>query len=1854
MKKRLSAIIIVAVLTLVGIGQLGQMGKVNAQGVPNTGTNISAENQYYAEDKTKMLKVWTKDKKEAETWAFCLNERKGTPAYDGNGYYVGTYRLAGSDSQALMQEVNKSYPRYNAEKTYKAIEMLLYQFSEDPENLMGTHGITPYQYWVATQEVVYYFTQSREMANQGSFPGMNEVQKALKEKAEAYMNGSVFPDNSKFVEVRTYASVSGGVQSLVSGHVRQKPKVYFSKQEYKQGMTDEEMSYNINNGGGLSGAEMILADENGEILVNLDTQEPLEWTSNANPARVSLMPGNYRVIEKKAPDGYQKVEAVDFTVRTDGSIFTYGKLLEGDTIVLLDKKLEPEKKLVSIKKVDNKGVMINGASLELWTEGEGAAKIESWFSMAGSAKEFQLKPGMYRLKEKEAPAGHVALQQDIVFTVSESGQVAVTSGEKVTVENSTLVVQNDQKPYIGTYATGKEDNQKDVKTVDHAMTSEGQVMVDDRIDYSGFPEGDYVACATLVSYSGTQEITKAYKEFKVESEGRGSVLVEDLKIPATMLKTPGLQRFTVLERVYRAEDLGADRQPKEGRLPIAEHVVNDDENQTIGVNVYEQVFTFGFTKVDEKNTKLAGARLQIFDEKGQVVPGMVWTSQGADSTPIRVSLKAGKYTLKEIGVPEGYEGLSDKPFEVMADGRIVFEDTQDVATKQVSDGWLVDVKNHPEQPYVNPEGKISTTVKADGSTASETALAEVAEASVGDGVAVVDTIRYTGLVEGKKYDVTGTLYEVKDGVVVGDAKATKTAVLTAGKDGKGDWELDFGTVEGLEVGKSYVVYEKAVSKENLVDADGDKKPESKQEVKHENPADKSQTFVVKETPKKEVIFSKTNLGGEEIAGAKIEIKKDGQTEESWTSKEGESQTVKLAAGTYVFHEEAAPAGYVKVTDITFAVKEDGTVEITDVNGNQSKAEGNKLTVVDEKKYVNPDGKISTTVKADDSLASETTPAEVTEASAGDGVTVVDTIHYTGLVEGKEYDVTGTLYEVKDGAVVGDAKATKTTVLTAGKDGKGDWELDFGTVEGLEVGKSYVVYEKAVSKENLVDANGDNKPESKQEVKHENPTDKSQTFIVKETPKKEVTFSKTNLGGEEIAGARIEIKKDGQTVESWTSKEGESKTVKLAAGTYTFHEEAAPTGYLKVTDFTFTVKEDGTVELGEIASEDAVEWKEGKVVVTDKAKPVDPEQPGYENPAGEIRTTVKANSSTGSETAPAQISENEAESGVTVTDTISYTGLVGGKTYKVTGSLNLVENGKAVKVVATATAELKADESGKGSWELDFGTIAGLEEGKSYVVYESARSLERLIDTDYDNIPDTPQNPVHEDPKDPAQTITVVPRNPVYPEGKIKTTVKANNATATSEQKARVTAEEAKTGVHVVDTIAYEGLVGGKDYTVSGTLMEVKAGQPVGAVDTVEATKTADQSGSGSWELDFGTRQDLKPGSSYVVFERVKSVEPLIDKDGDGISDQPDEHTHENPEDKAQTFTVKPEEPGGEEPKYENPDGKIRTTVQAGDAVASENAAAEAKASEDGIAVTDTIHYTGLVGGKAYKVTGKLNLIEDGKVVKTVTTATAEFTTEQSGSGSWTLDFGKVKGLEEGKTYVVYERAKSVEKLVDTDYDNEPDAPHSRVHEDPTDKAQTVNVKPDTPQPDEENGKILTTVKANNSVGSADKSAKVSKEEAGQGVKLVDTIYYEGLKGGKVYKVTGKLNQIKDGKVVQIVAEATAEFTADPSGKGSWELDFGTVTGLKAGETYVVFERAVSVEKLIDTDGDGVLDKEDVHTHEDPKDKAQTVEVTGASAGKVKGSPKTGDSSQSTPYILMMLSAAAFGTLFFEKRRRIKR
>lgn len=84
---------------------------------------------------------------------------------------------------------------------------------------------------------------------------------------------------------------------------------------------------------------------------------------------------------------------------------------------------------------------------------------------------------------------------------------------------------------------------------------------------------------------------------------------------------------------------------------------------------------------------------------------------------------------------------------------------------------------------------------------------------------------------------------------------------------------------------------------------------------------------------------------------------------------------------------------------------------------------------------------------DNHIVSATKAAEVTAERAATGVEVTDTLTYEGLVSEKVYSVTGELYEVKDGQVVGNAKATATKEFTMSKEGKGEWQLAFGQVTG---------------------------------------------------------------------------------------------------------------------------------------------------------------------------------------------------------------------------------------------------------------------------------------------------------------------------------------------------------------------------------------------------------------------------------------------------------------------------------------------------------------------------------------------------------------------------------------------------------------------------------------------------------------------------------------------------------------------------------------------------------------------------------------------------------------------------------------
>ena len=337
---------------------------------------------------------------------------------------------------------------------------------------------------------------------------------------------------------------------------------------------------------------------------------------------------------------------------------------------------------------------------------------------------------------------------------------------------------------------------------------------------------------------------------------------------------------------------------------------------------------------------------------------------------------------------------------------------------------------------------------------------------------------------------------------------------------------------------------------------------------------------------KAITFSKVNLGGTEIAGAQIKIykgdKAEGQAVESWTSEAGKSKDLNLVPGTYTFHEEAAPTGYLKVTDITFQVKHDGTVEVTNVGEKDSKGEENKVVI---------NGSTVTVTDKDDDLPHKVTFSKVNlggteiagaeikiyKGEKAEGNAVESWTSEAG--KSKELNLTPGTYTFHEEAVpTGYLKVTDITFQV-----KHD-----GTVKVTNVGEK-----DAKGEANTVATNG-----STVTV-----TDKDDDL-----PRK-VTFSKVNLGGTEIAGAEIKIykgeKAEGTAVESWTSEANQSKDINLAPGTYTFHEEAAPTGYLKVTDITFQVKQDGTVEVTNVGEKDSkgednkVVTDGFKVTVTDK-------------------------------------------------------------------------------------------------------------------------------------------------------------------------------------------------------------------------------------------------------------------------------------------------------------------------------------------------------------------------------------------------------------------------------------------------------------------------------------------------------------------------------------------------------------------------------------------------------------------------------------------------------------------------------
>ena len=295
---------------------------------------------------------------------------------------------------------------------------------------------------------------------------------------------------------------------------------------------------------------------------------------------------------------------------------------------------------------------------------------------------------------------------------------------------------------------------------------------------------------------------------------------------------------------------------------------------------------------------------------------------------------------------------------------------------------------------------------------------------------------------------------------------------------------------------------------------------------------------------------------------------------------------------------------------------------------------------------------------------------------------------------------------------------------------------------------------------------------------------------------------------------------------------------------------------------------------------------------------------------------------------------------TVTDRVAYKNLIPGKEYTVKGTLHIKkidDEGKVTEEILKVdgkpvTAETTfTPESAEGTVDVTFTFDSLSLKDKTHLV--AFESLEH----------DGHELASHADIEDEGQTVTV--RNP-----RISTTA----LDGIDKDKNVVTDDETV----IIDTVAYENLVPGREYTLKGS-MQVKAekdGKPVakplevdGEPVEAEATFTPEKSdGTANVAFRFNSC-DIKPGTELVVFES-------LERGGNQLA------AHEDIEDVNQTVTVTA--PAISTSARDGIDGDKNIVT------------------DDETVIVDTVKYSGLIPGKEYTLKGSMQVKksdEDGNL-----------------------------------------------------------------------------------------------------------------------------------------------------------------------------------------------------------------------------------------------------------------------------------
>ncbi|MGI6590748.1 MAG: SpaA isopeptide-forming pilin-related protein [Eggerthellaceae bacterium] len=781
---------------------------------------------------------------------------------------------------------------------------------------------------------------------------------------------------------------------------------------------------------------------------------PSSFTTNMQQAFYALIgeDNTQNITPATVPDGY----ALTVYKSSDS---TYQDMLSAtlvppDTWTFTNSSVESHK--VKVSKVNASGEGIDGASIQILDSAGNA--VDSWTS-DGSAHALSLEAGTYTFHEVSAPSNYLAVA-DFNFTVDADGTLTVNGSDAAKVNGSTLTVTDQVKKYDITFSK---------------VDSDGNILPGASIQILD-SDGEVVHSWTSTDENETVSLAAGTYTFHEVSAPEGYEPVDDFTFTVGSDSTVSVTSDGVDESTAKADG---------SALTVTDQ---DSEAETYKVS---------FSKVDAEGNVLTGASIQILDSTGNAVDS--WTSDGSAHA---LSLEAGTYTFHEVSAPGNHAAVTDITFTVSDDGTVSITSDKDGASELNSD-------------------KTAMTV-TDQDSEAETYKVTFSKVDVGN-----------KNIEGAKIQILNSQGNVKtywdstsEDEIVGLEAGTYTF-------------HEVSAPKGYERVKDFTF---TVGSDGSVTVNGVDGSTAK--------ADGSALTVTDQVTTHNVEFSKVDFGGAELSGASIQIlDSDGNAVDSWTS-DGSAHSASLSAGTYTFKETAAPEGYEAVSDITFSVDVNGKVKVIKASGNAVKAKGSKLIVTDQAK------KHDVTVSKVDADGNELAGAKI-RIKDGNGNAVAS---WTSTGENKTVRLAPGTYIFHEASAPDGYKAVSDITFSVDVNGK-------------------VKVIKASG--NAVKAKG------------------SKLIVTDQAKKHDVTVSKVDADGNELAGAKIRIKDgNGNAVASWTST-GENKTVRLAPGTYIFHEASAPDGYKAVSDITFTVDIDGKVKVTK-ANGNAVKASGHKLIVTDQA------------------------------------------------------------------------------------------------------------------------------------------------------------------------------------------------------------------------------------------------------------------------------------------------------------------------------------------------------------------------------------------------------------------------------------------------------------------------------------------------------------------------------------------------------------------------------------------------------------------------------------------------------------------------------